>query len=254
MKIDEFRKLNQDNQILHIGNVWDINSALILQRNGYKALGTSSAAIASSLGYEDGEQMSFDELFQICKQIISKINVPLSVDIEAGYSRDVKQIIKNIIALHDIGVVGINIEDSVVQNSKREIEPKEKFAKLLEDIKIGLKEKNIDMFINARTDNFIMGLDNPLADTIERIKSYEPYADGIFVPCIVDIEDIKEVAKATTLPINVMAMPGLASFDILQKAGIKRASRGPFVYNGLVKYFENIIKTVRKDNSFESIF
>ena len=96
MKIDEFRKLNQDNQILHIGNVWDINSALILQRNGYKALGTSSAAIASSLGYEDGEQMSFDELFQICKQIISKINVPLSVDIEAGYSRDVKQIIKNI--------------------------------------------------------------------------------------------------------------------------------------------------------------
>ena len=254
-KLENFRKLNQSKDILYIGNVWDVQSALIFEKQNYKALGTSSLAMANSLGFEDGEELSFETLLMIAKQIISKVNIPLTVDIEGGYSRDTNQIIENIISLYEIGVVGVNIEDSIVTNGDRTILPQNDFAIILKNIKKVLKEKNIDIFINARTDYFIMGLDNPLEETIKRVKLYEASgADGIFVPCIVDIKDIKEVLKSTTLPVNIMTMPDLLSFDTLQQAGIKRISQGPFIYNSLMESFENKLKTINKDNSFKSLF
>ncbi|MCJ8327683.1 MAG: isocitrate lyase/phosphoenolpyruvate mutase family protein [Campylobacterales bacterium] len=254
-KIENFRKLNQSNDILHIGNVWDVKSALIFEKQNYKALGTSSFAIANSLGFKDGEELSFETLLTIVKQIISKVNIPLSVDIEAGYSRDTNQIIENIISLYEIGVVGINIEYSIVINGDRVILDKNDFATILKNIKRVLEEKGIDIFINARTDYFIMGLDNPLEETIKRVKLYEQNGvDGIFVPCMVDIGDIKEVVTYTTLPVNIMTMPNLPSFDSLEQAGIKRISQGAFIYNSLMESFENKLETINNDNSFKSLF
>ena len=123
-KIENFRNLNQSSDILHIGNIWDTQSALIFEKQNYKALGTSSLAMANSLGFEDGEELSFETLLMIAKQIISTVNIPLTVDIEGGYSRDTNQIIENIISLYEIGVVGVNIEDSIVTNGDRTILPK----------------------------------------------------------------------------------------------------------------------------------
>lgn len=254
-KIESFRKLNQSNDILHIGNVWDVQSALIFEKQNYKALGTSSFAIANSLGFEDGEELSFETLLTIVKQIVSKVNIPLSVDIEAGYSRDTNQIIENIISLYEIGVVGINIEDSVMINKDRIILERNEFATILKKIKKVLKERNIDMFINARTDNFIIGLNNPLEETIKRVKLYEENgADGVFIPCIVDTEDIKEVVKSTTLPVNIMSMPNLPLFDTLQEAGVKRVSQGAFTYSSIMDDFKYKLETIHKENSFKSLF
>lgn len=254
-KSEKFKKLHQTKEILHIGNVWDLQSALIFEKQNYKALGTSSLAIANSLGYEDGEEMSFEQLLIIVQQIISKIDIPLSVDIEGGYSRDIKKIVDNIISLYKIGVVGINIEDSIVVNGTRQILFGNEFVTILKSVKEMLKERHIDIFINVRTDYFIMGLDNPLEETIKRVKLYEQNgADGIFVPCIVEIEDIKKIVKSTTLPINIMTMPNLLSFDMLENAGVKRVSQGPFIYNNIMEYFENRLKTITKDNSFQSLF
>lgn len=254
-KSENFKKLHQSNEILHIGNVWDVQSALIFKKQNFKAIGTSSLAIANSLGYEDGEELSFETLLTIVKQIISKVDTPLTVDIEGGYSRDTKQIIDNIISLYELGVVGINIEDSIVINGNREILDANEFADILQKIKSTLDDKNIDLFINARTDYFIMGLSNPLEETIKRVKLYEQNgADGIFVPCIVEIEDIKEVVKSTVLPVNIMTMPNLPSFDSLQQAGVRRVSQGPFIYNNLMESFKNKLETIDKDNSFKSLF
>ena len=254
-KIENFKKLNQNNDILHIGNVWDVQGALLFEKQNYKALGTSSFAIASSLGFEDGEELSFETLLTIVKQIISKVNIPLSVDIEGGYSRDTKKIIENIISLYEVGVVGINIEDSIVTNGNRIILPENDFATILKNIKNVLEEKNIDIFINVRIDYFIMGLDNPLRETIKRIKLYELNgADGIFIPSITNIEDIQKVVNITFLPINVMAMPNLPSFSQLQNNGVKRVSQGSFIYNDMINKLENTINNIKKDNSFKGLF
>ncbi len=107
------------NEFLLLGNVWNVASAKTYQKSGFKAIGTSSAAVAHSLGYEDGEDMPFNALLHIVADISARVDLPLTVDIEAGYARDVNTINTNIKKLADLGVVGINIEDSVIERGIR---------------------------------------------------------------------------------------------------------------------------------------
>ena len=93
---ETFVQLHYNEIPLLIGNVWDVVSARAFERSGYKAIATSSAAIAHTWGYEDGEKMPFDLLLRVVERIINSINVPLSVDMEGGYSRDISKIIQNI--------------------------------------------------------------------------------------------------------------------------------------------------------------
>jgi len=254
MNNKQFNQLHNQVSPLLLGNVWDVNSALIFQKLGFKAIGTTSAAIAASLGYEDGERVPFEDLLKIIKDIQDKMHIPLTVDIEGGYSRHIDTICKNIHLLADLNISGINIEDSVV-NNQREILEAQEFGEKIRTIKRYLTKNNIHIFINARTDFYIMGLDNPLEETLKRIKIYEKAgADGIFVPCIVSGEDIKQVVESTNLPVNVMTMPGLPDFNVLTKLGVKRISMGPFVYKNLVETFKHTISTMQQEQSFNCLF
>ena len=150
----EFKELHNQSGPLYIGNVWDANSALLFEKMGYKSIGTSSAAIATSLGYEDGEEMSFNELLNVVSTITSRTSLPLTVDLEAGYSRDTKEVLKNIIRLHESGVAGINLEDSVVEKGNRRIVDAAEFSETIRFLKNSLLEKGISIFLNARTDFF----------------------------------------------------------------------------------------------------
>ncbi len=251
----KFIQLHENDTPLLLGNVWDAISALSFEKAGYEAIGTSSAAIANSLGYEDGEEMSFDELLSIVKIITTTVKIPLTVDMEAGYSRNINEIIKNIETLSKNDVIGINIEDSITINKKSTIQDANDFAKIIKKIKLHLLINNIDMFLNVRTDSYILGLDNAKNETIKRIKLYENAgADGIFVPYITNTNEIREIVESNTVPINVMAMPELESFDKLQKAGVKRISMGPFVYSNLKENLEAGIRTIKKDQSFKALF
>jgi len=250
----QFSELHNQDAPLLLGNVWDVDSALIFQKSGFKAIGTSSAAIAASLGYEDGEKMPFADLLQIVRSIQHKVTIPLTVDIEGGYSRNIDEICNNIKLLAESDVVGINLEDSVI-NSEREILDAREFSNIIRKIKIYLSENSINIFLNIRTDCYIMELENPLEKTLKRIKLYEEAgADGIFVPCITKEADIKLVAESTDLPVNVMTMPDLPDFSILTKLGVKRISMGPFVYNNLMEKFEKTIAAIMQNQSFNSLF
>jgi len=251
----KFIQLHENDTPLLLGNVWDSKSALLFEKYGYEAIGTSSAAIANSLGYEDGEEMSFEELLTIVKTITSKVTIPLTVDLEAGYSRDVNEIIGNISRLSKNGVVGINIEDSLTVNKKGIIQDATAFSQIIKKIKLHLLMNNIDIFLNVRTDSYILGLENPKNETIKRIKLYENAgADGIFVPCITNTKEIEEIVEVNTVPINIMAMPELESFDKLQETGVKRISMGPFIYTNLKNNLETGIKTIKDEQSFKSLF
>ncbi|VAW11560.1 Probable carboxyvinyl-carboxyphosphonate phosphorylmutase [hydrothermal vent metagenome] len=253
-KFKIFKNLHYQNQPFLLGNVWNAQSALLFQRLRFKAIGTSSGAIATSLGYEDGEKMPFGDLLRIVKNIQSKIDIPLTVDIEGGYNRNIAELINNIIALQKLGVIGINIEDSIT-NTEREIVNAQIFGQTIQKIKSHLSRNNINIFLNVRTDFYIMGLENQFEETIKRIKIYEENgADGIFVPCIVQENEIKKVVESTALPLNVMCMPGLPNFKNLKKSGVKRISIGPFLYNDMIKKLENSINDIVDNQSFNSIF
>jgi hypothetical protein len=101
----KFKELHHQDTPLLMGNAWDVKSALIMQSLGFRAIGTSSAAIAASQGYQDGEGMPFKDLVKIVRSIQLKLEIPLTVDIEGGFSRDIDEVCANVKSLADLGVV-----------------------------------------------------------------------------------------------------------------------------------------------------
>lgn len=246
-----FIKLHQKSSPLLIANVWDVSSAVTAEKLGFQAIGTSSAAIANCLGYDDGERLSFDELLYIVGRIKAKTEIPLSVDLEAGYGSDVKQIINHIQQLTELGVVGINLEDSVCQIN-RQLVKTENFADKLRQIKIACGQT---VFINVRTDAFLLSLPNALEETLYRLKYYETTGiDGLFVPGAINTVEIKQICQATHLPINTMCMPDLSDFQTLQSAGVQRISMGNFVHDYLQRCFSNALQSIIEQQSFNLLF
>jgi 2-methylisocitrate lyase-like PEP mutase family enzyme len=249
-----FKELHQQETPLILCNVWDAASAHIAEKLGYQAIGTSSAAIATSLGKTDGQNICFDTLLAVVKQISEVTTLPLSVDIEAGYADTPKEIVDNIAKLAKLGVVGINIEDSQLINGRRSLVDKHDFSEKLSLVKALLNDANIEMFINVRSDTYIADAATALPETIERISLYEGAgADGIFFPCLTAPDEISKIVTHSTLPINVMCMPELASFDQLQQLGVKRISMGNFVYDNLLAHLEKTLSSIKQQGSFEPL-
>lgn len=253
-KYEEFLRLHHQPGPFVLGNVWDAKSAGIMEQQGFKALGTSSAAISHMLGYEDGENLSFDELLFVVKRIAAGTSVPLSVDIEGGYGENISEIIANMEKLHHLGVVGVNIEDSGV-GAERKLLPAEDFSEVVREVRGHLKQVGAEMFINVRTDTFILGVPSAIDETVKRAELYENAgADGLFVPCIVKEEDIRKAIAGIRLPVNVMSMPELPAFESLTELGVKRISTGNFIHSHLMDIFTETVKNIRAEGSFNTLF
>lgn len=251
---EDFSDYHYQSDPLILGNVWDVPSALELQRLGFKALGTSSAAIASMLGYEDGENMPFSEYLLIIKRITEKTELPISVDLEAGYGNDPEIVYSNIRELSQIGVVGINLEDSVVENGSRTLANVNEFACKLVSIHKKIKDDNMDMFINLRIDTFLLQSPNAIEESIERIDHYSNFIDGIFLPCISASEDIEQIVHHTNLPLNVMSVPSLPDFGELRNLGVKRISTGNFLYDFMYNQLTQKTRSIIENSNFEPLF
>lgn len=252
---EQFRDLHHQDQPLLIANVWNAQSARLFEKRQFKALATSSAAVASTLGYSDGEQMSFDEYLFIIKRIRIATSLPLSVDLEGGYGKTSTEVISNIRRLAGEGVVGINIEDSVMVNGVRNILDPNEFAEKLSQVSVGLKALGVDIFINVRCDAFLLGLPDGRNEAIKRIRMYEQLgADGIFLPCITDIGDIKVTVESTKLPLNVMCMPKLPDFEMLRNAGVKRISMGNFLSTFGYDQIEKVAEKIVQQKNFSALF
>ncbi len=250
----KFKELHSQDSPLLLFNVWDVNSTKIAEKLRFDAIGTSSSAIATMLGYQDGEEMTFSELEYIVKRITDNTRLPVSIDLEAGYSRNTKQVVNYIKRLANLGVVGINLEDSIVRK-KRELVNQRDFSQLLSEIKNQLEKEGVEMFINIRTDAFLVGHANAVEESVKRIKSYESVgADGIFTPCIIQESDIEMIVQSTILPVNVMYMPNLPDFDTLTKLGVKRISMGNFLFEYANSTLEKLTMSIVTNRSFSSIF
>jgi 2-methylisocitrate lyase-like PEP mutase family enzyme len=243
---ETFYQLHQQKNPFIIANAWNVKSAQLIEQNGYEAIATSSGAISNSLGYEDGEKMPFDELLYMVQRIKASITIPLSVDLERGYTDNLNKLIENIQRLVDIGVAGINLEDA---------QGEEIYLKKLNSIKNHFEKTNQKLFINARTDGFLQKVESPLETTIKRAKLYQDAgADGLFVTGVSDTATIKEIALSTTLPLNIVGTPKLSSIKALSECGVRRISMAVFLYRATYNRLENLLKEVITEQSFEPMF
>ncbi|MDH5827281.1 isocitrate lyase/PEP mutase family protein [Sphingobacterium faecium] len=231
MSYTKFSKLHHQNDLLLLGNVWDAQSAKIAESAGFKALGSSSHAIANSLGYADGEQMPVDELLFIVERIVKSVKIPVSVDFESGYSDDPDQVAKYVKQLVELGVAGINLEDGKVVKSTRTLGK----ATLLSDKIAAIKALTKNIFINARTDTYTTKHETALEETLKRAQIYDQAgADGFFVPLAETKVDIEKIVNSTRLPLNLFLTDKLPKAAVLTEIGVKRLSHGAKIYAYLV--------------------
>ncbi|MEO6315067.1 MAG: isocitrate lyase/phosphoenolpyruvate mutase family protein [Chitinophagaceae bacterium] len=243
---EKFHQLHHQVKPLILANAWNVKSAQLIEKAGFAAIGTSSGAIAESLGYPDGEKIPFEELLYLVQRIRVSTTIPLSVDIERGYTDDLDKLIENIQRLIDCGVAGINIEDAQGEAI---------YLRKLGSIKNYLNKTNQQLFINARTDAFLQQLVSPLETTLKRARLYEQAgADGLFVTAVQDNEIIKAITSATSLPVNVVGVQKRSSIQTLQACGIRRISMAVFLYKATYNQMEKITKNIISENSFDSLY
>lgn len=217
-----FRDLHQSADLFVLPNAWDAGSARLIESRGAKAIATTSAGVAWSHGYPDGDALPAEILLASIREIIRAIRVPLSVDIEGGYSDDSAAVAALVTEVIDAGVVGINIEDGAASP--------EQLCVKLEAARKAASSAGVDLFINVRTDVFLRALftgDSAVEEVIRRSRLFrDAGCDGIFVPALMQASQIETISKTIRLPLNIMLMPGLPSFEELYRQGVRRLSAG----------------------------
>jgi len=231
MSLDKFISLHNQQKPLLIANTWDATSTKAAEKAGFEVIGTSSHAIANMLGYEDGENIPFQEMFFILDKIVKSTNLFVSADLESGYSDDPFEVASNVEKLVDLGILGINLEDGLTKGNNRSLGETSILSNKIKAIKTHLKSKGKDIYINARIDTYTTKHSNAINETLDRIKLYEEAgANGFFVPLINTDEDIKLVLNATKLPLNVFMKSGLKSYDEFAQLGVHRISYGNAIH------------------------
>ncbi|KYP80820.1 isocitrate lyase/PEP mutase family protein [Ferroacidibacillus organovorans] len=235
-----FAQLHHQSAPLVLPNAWDAISARIFEDIGFQAVATTSAGIAASLGYPDGERVPFNEVVVAIDRIVRSVRIPVSVDIEAGYGRspaDVCETVKQVLA---VGAVGINIED-IEDGSLRHIDRQ---ADLIECIKKTADLSGIPLFINARTDSLYKGgndVEQRFDDTFKRARAYQQAgADGIFVFGFHDKQVIRKLISGITCPLNVLLGPESPPVHDLQSLGVARVSMGPGAFRAAMGIVQRV--------------
>ncbi|KGR85662.1 isocitrate lyase/PEP mutase family protein [Lysinibacillus boronitolerans] len=252
-KIQQFHDLHFSQELLFIGNAWDVLSALTLEKAGFQAIGTTSWGIANSLGYADGEQIDFQRHLTIIQSITEQVNIPVSANIEAGYGHDEQKIIDNVLRAADVGVAGINIEDSLKhQAGLRSII---EHCHLITNVRKELDNHGYkNFFINARTDTYFQ-LERPFEETMTRAKAYiESGASGVFIPGLTDVNEIKAMACNVIAPINLLSLPGLTNVKLLKELGVKRFSIGNALSDKIIAHLTQHAAQLLKDQDTSSLY
>jgi 2-methylisocitrate lyase-like PEP mutase family enzyme len=222
----ELRRLHEDPRILVLVNVWDVASArAVAAVEGVTALATASHAIAAAHGYPDGEQIPLDVHLAAVARITAGVDLPVSMDLEAGYG-DAGESTRRAIAA---GAVGANLEDALA--------PFAASVAAVEAVVAAREAEGTPFVLNARTDAFLRaaaGTDPHvmLADAIERGQAYlGAGAECVFVPGVRDAGVIRVLVEAFgPQKLSVLAGPGAPPVAELERLGVARASIGPFAY------------------------
>ncbi|MGI9319145.1 MAG: isocitrate lyase/PEP mutase family protein [bacterium] len=245
-----FRDLHQQPGAFIIPNPWDCGTARILESMGFKALATTSAGLAFSLGVKEG-MLSQNQVLAHCRAIVDAVELPVSADLEKGFGDSPEEVEKTIYQAASTGLAGCSIED----HTNRLDDPIFEFQLAVERIQAACDAKQSlsnDFVLTARCENFLWGRSD-LEDTIKRLQAFEVAgADVLYAPGLPDLETIRTVCSAVTRPINVvMGMPGTTfGLNELAKAGVKRVSVGSALFRTAYGTFVDAAREMKEQGTF----
>ncbi|HEY4307644.1 MAG TPA: isocitrate lyase/phosphoenolpyruvate mutase family protein [Gemmatimonadaceae bacterium] len=229
-RYERFRALHERSGGFIMPNAWDGLSALLLKQAGFEAIGTSSAAIASTFGRLDGQHaVSRTEHLQNAQLMGDLTTLPVNGDFEDGYGESAGDVATTVRLAIDAGLAGIGIEDTTGDPQN----PIRAFDDAVARVREAAKAAKGKILLTGRADNFIQGRSD-LDDTIKRLVAFaEVGADVLYAPYPADMDAVVAIVKAVApKPVNLLVgtMNGTLPFAELQKAGVKRVSMGVSLY------------------------
>jgi 2-methylisocitrate lyase-like PEP mutase family enzyme len=253
-KAELLRKLHQGPEMLVLANVIDCAGARIVEEAGFPAIATSSAGVAFSLGYADGQRIPREEMLGAVKRICRCVAVPVTADLESGYD----DMARTTAGMIEAGAVGLNLED--VEYGPGGVERLVEISKQAE--KIGVVRKTgealgVKVVINARTDLYLAELGDAATrfeKSCERLRAYiAAGADCVFVPGITDEDLIRRFVQALRFPLNILAGPGSPTIRRLQELGVARVSLGSSIMKATMGLTRRIVQEVRDRGTYENM-
>lgn len=248
-------RLHHGPKILALPNAWDVVSARILEELGHPAIATSSAAMAFSLGYPDGQRISRGEMLDAVARIARAVRVPVTADLESGYGKTPEEIAEFTKAMIAAGAVGLNFEDVTGDDESSHVELGLQVKKI-RAIRETAGSLGVPVVINARTDIYLMPIGpagTRFERTVERLRAYrEAGADCSFVPGLSDGETIAKLVKAVG-PLNILASQGCPSLAELEKMGVARVSAGSSAMRAAMGAFQRVARDWLARGSYDSL-
>jgi 2-methylisocitrate lyase-like PEP mutase family enzyme len=250
-KAEFFRGLHRGPKILVIPNAWDCASARIFEQAGFPAIATTSAGIAFSLGYSDGQRIPPDLMLATVARICAAVPLPVTADLESGYG-DAAKTTTGLIAA---GAVGLNIED--VDHDSQGLATisaqMEKIA-MIRRVAAGL---GVNIVINARTDVFLAQIGEPSTRfdrACERLQAYiAAGADCVFLPGLADENIIRRVVETLKSPLNILAGANLPTIPRLRELGVARVSVGSGIMRATLGLTRRIAEELKTSGTYTAL-
>ena len=247
-KAEQFRGLHVPGNPLILFNIWDAGGAKAVTKCGAKAIATSSWSVANANGFGDGENIPLDLALDNLRRIVAATDLPVTFDLESGYGDVSGAVGETIGRALAAGAVGCNLEDSLPMNGRLR-GTGDQAARLCQARKAA-DAARAPFFINARTDVFFQKPpeqhdERMVAEAVDRARAYaDAGADGLFAPGLTNIALIAMLAKASPLPLNIMAVEKTPPIRALAEQGVARVSFGPAPYLVAMKSLEDAARAL----------
>lgn len=254
-KAARLRALHDEGFVLVLPNAWDAASAAVIEEAGAQAIATSSAGVAWTLGYPDGERLTRDVMLAAVARIAAAVEVPVTADVEAGYGPDPVDVATTVAATLDAGAVGINLEDSSAPGQLYLADAQADRIRGAREAAVGAGVPSF--VINARTDVYLREIGEPdtrLGEVLARAEAYAAAgADCLFVPGLLELETLESLVASAPLPISAMARPGGPSIAALAAAGVRRISVGPAISEAAYGLARRAARELLEAGTYESL-
>ena len=255
-KARQFLHMHDRSRVLLLPNAWDAGSARVFAASGASAIATTSAGVAWSLGYADGERAPLRDVLAATGRIVRAVGLPVTADIESGYGANPADVTETVSAFIASGVVGINIEDGLhAPGALRSIE--DGIARV-RAARAAADRTGVPIVINARIDTFMLGFGgDPAARLDETVRRGEAYlaagADCLYPIRLADAATLEILVRVLDAPINVAARPELPPLAELARLGIARVSTATRLVTLAYSAAETALRQVQACGNFDGL-
>lgn len=251
-----FRAMHRSGKILVLPNAWDVASARVFEEAGYGAMATTSAGVAFSLGYPDGQKLSRVEMLARVGRIARAVKVPLTADVESGYGPRPEDAARTAREVIEAGAVGMNLEDVSEDPSQPLVELPLQLEKIRAVREAALKT-GVLLVLNARTDVYLAEVgaaESRYDETLRRVVAFrDAGADCVFVPGLRDVETIGRLVRDVKCPINILVGPGWPTIAELESLGVARVTVGSAAMRATLGLLQRIAVELRTSGTYGAL-